>query len=100
MVLAAIFVSRVILISASWAANDLAMPDTSQPSPGLVDKAVEGPVPSLPVGVRERTDAGLPTFGQRAQDRTSVAAGAVLGAFGAVAVGTAARGIRTVLRRR
>jgi membrane protein len=94
------FVSRVILISASWAANDLAMPDTSQPSPGLVDKAIEGPVPSLPVGVRERTDAGLPTFGQRAQDRTSVAAGAVLGAFGAVAVGTAARGIRTVLRRR
>lgn len=94
------FVSRVILISASWAANDLAMPDTSQVSPGLADKATEGPAPSLPAGARERTDAGLPTFGQRAQDRTSVAAGAVIGAFGAVAVGTAARGIRTVLRRR
>ncbi len=55
---------------------------------------------SMPlVGVRERSDAGLPTFGQRAADRTSVAAGAVLGAFGAVLVGTGARGLRSLLRR-
>ena len=52
------------------------------------------------VGVRERTDAGLPTVGQRAADRTSLAAGAVLGAVGAVARGSIARGIRSLLRRR
>jgi membrane protein len=95
------FMSRVILISAAWAANDL---DTGVAAPGLtvgqVDKLVEGPDTEALVTVRERTDAGLPTFGQRAADRTSVAAGAVLGAIGAVAVGTVARGIRSLLRRR
>ena len=95
------FMSRVILISAAWAANDL---DTGLAAPGLsagqVDKLVEGPDSESLGTVRERTDAGLPTFGQRAADRTSVAAGAVLGAVGAVALGTIGRGIRWLLRRR
>jgi membrane protein len=95
------FMSRVILISAAWAANDL---DTGVAAPGLsagqVDKLVEGPDTEALVTVRERTDAGLPTFGQRAADRTSVAAGAVLGAVGAVALGTIGRGIRSLFRRR
>jgi membrane protein len=87
-------------VSASWAANDLAIPAPAPAlSPGQAAKATEGPEQVLPLGLRERTDAGLPTFGQRAADRTSVAAGAVLGAFGAVAIATAARGIRTLLRR-
>jgi membrane protein len=94
------FMSRVILISAAWAANDL---DTGVAAPGLttgqVDKLVEGPDTEALVTVRQRTDAGLPTFGQRAADRTSVAAGAVLGAVGAVALGTVARGIRSLVRR-
>ena len=95
------FMSRVILISAAWAANDL---DTGAAAPGLsagqVDKLVEGPDTEALVTIRERTDAGLPTFGQRAADRTSVAAGAVLGAVGAVALGTIGRGIRSLVRRR
>jgi membrane protein len=95
------FMSRVILISAAWAANDL---DTSVTAPdaskAMQHKATEGPPEQPLVGVRERSDAGLPTFGQRAADRTSVAAGAVLGAAGALALGTVARGIRTLVRRR
>ncbi|KRF27276.1 YihY/virulence factor BrkB family protein [Phycicoccus sp. Soil802] len=95
------FMSRVILISAAWAANDL---DTGAAASGLtagqVDKLVEGPDSEALVTIRQRTDAGLPTFGQRAADRTSVAAGAVLGAVGAVALGTIGRGIRSLLRRR
>jgi membrane protein len=95
------FMSRVILISAAWAANDL---DTGAAGAGLsagqVDKLVEGPEDEALVTIRARTDAGLPTFGQRAADRTSVAAGAVLGAVGAVALGTIGRGIRSLVRRR
>jgi membrane protein len=95
------FMSRVILISAAWAANDL---DTGAAGAGLsagqVDKLVEGPEDEALVTIRARTDAGLPTFGQRAADRTSVAAGAVLGAVGAVVLGTIGRGIRSLVRRR
>ncbi|WP_457252613.1 YihY/virulence factor BrkB family protein [Pedococcus sp. P5_B7] len=95
------FMSRVILISAAWAANDL---ETGAAAPGLsagqVDKLVEGPAPEALGTIRERTDAGLPTFGQRAADRTSVAAGAVLGAVGAIALGTIGRGLRSLVRRR
>ncbi len=80
--------SRVILISAAWAANDLDTTGTSGLSAGQTHKLVEGPEPEPLTGVRARTDAGLPTFGQRAADRTSVAAGAVLGAIGAVALGS------------
>jgi membrane protein len=94
------FMSRVILISAAWAANDF----TTSAGPGLSEgqahKLVEGPAPEALDSVRGRTDAGLPTFGQRAADRTSVAAGAVLGAFGAVALGTVVRGIRRLVRRK
>jgi membrane protein len=94
------FISRVLLVSAAWAANDLdAATALAQPGAGLRRKATEGPEEHALVGVRERSDAGLPTFGQRAADRTSVAAGAVLGAFGAVLVGTGARGLRSLLRR-
>jgi membrane protein len=91
------FVSRTILISAAWAANDL---DTGQSTaaPVTAPAPVEATYRPL-VGFQERTDAGLPTFGPRAADRTTVAAGAVLGAVGVMAVGSAMRGLRTLLRR-
>ncbi len=91
-------ISRVMLVAAAWAANDF---DVDEPE--LTDaqraKLVEGPAPEPLDSIRARTDAGLPTFGQRAADRTSVAAGAVLGAVGAVALGSVARGIRSFARR-
>jgi len=94
------FISRVILLAGAWAANDLDLATTEHGlSRGQRLKATEGPPEEPLVGVRQRTDAGLPTFGQRAADRTSVAAGAVLGAFGAVALGSLGRGIRRVTRR-
>ena len=94
------FMSRVILISAAWAANDLDTVNTPGLTAGQAHKLVEGPEPLGLGTVRERTDAGLPTFGQRAADRTSVAAGAVLGAVGAIALGAVGRGIRGLVRRR
>ena len=92
--------SRVILISAAWAANDLDTVGGDGLSRGQAAKLAEGPAPEPVDSIRDRTDAGLPTFGQRAADRTSVAAGAVLGAVGAVALGTLGRGIRSLVRRR
>ena len=91
-------ISRVMLIAAAWTANDM-----DHTVDGLTDaqrdKLTEGPAPEPVDSIRERTDAGLPTFGQRAADRTSVAAGAVLGAAGAVALGSIGRGIRSLRRR-
>jgi membrane protein len=94
------FMSRVILISAAWAANDLDTVGHAGLGAGQAHKLAEGPAPEPIDSIRERTDAGLPTFGQRAADRTSVAAGAVLGAVGAVALGSVVRGIRSLVRRR
>ena len=70
--------SRIVLISAAWAANDL---DVSHPLDDLSEaqrhKLVEGPEPA-PLTAQARIDAGLPTFGQHVSDRTALAAGAVL----------------------
>ncbi len=92
-------ISRVMLVAAAWAANDVdARADDL--TEAQRHKLSEGPAPEPLDSIRERTDAGLPTFGQRAADRTSVAAGAVLGAVGVVAVGSLGRGIRSLTRRR
>ncbi|WP_270886350.1 YihY/virulence factor BrkB family protein [Pedococcus sp. 5OH_020] len=115
------FMSRVILVSAAWAANDLDTVRGTGLSAGQEHKLLEGPAPQAldslrtpldtvrtpldtvrtpPHTVRTRTDAGLPTFGQRAADRTSVAAGVVLGATAAFALGGLARGVRALTHRR
>lgn len=94
------FMSRVILISAAWAANDL---DTARLAQGLTPgqqvKGLEGPQELSQLSTQERTDLGLATFGQRTADRTVIAAGAVLGATGTLALGAVARGVRSLLRR-
>jgi membrane protein len=63
---------------------------------GRLDLA--GPAPSTPaapaLGPRE---AVLPTFGQRSADRTTLAAGAMLGLGAALVVTTARRGVRAAL---
>lgn len=132
------FMSRLMLLSAAWAANDLdAALALALQSPGQRDKLLEGPdsraaaratahaaagaaagpstagpstagpstagpsavaMSPLAPRARERVDAGLPTFGQRSTDRTTLAAGAVLGAVGAMGVGAALRGTRALLR--
>ena len=49
---------------------------------------------------RSRAVTGIPTFGARAQDRASMAAGAVLGATAAFALGSVGRTIRALFTRR
>jgi membrane protein len=93
------YMSRVILVSAAWAANDLDTSNESGLTPAQRAKLMEGPAPEPLDSVRARTDAGLPTFGKRAADRTTLAAGVVLGAVAATGLGAARRGIRTLLRR-
>jgi membrane protein len=104
-------ISRVILVAAAWAANELdaagdRATDASGPAQGTVlgrsgqqRKLVEGPEPA-PLTAEERTRAGLPTFGQPAVNRMTLVAGAVLGALGAATLGAALRGIRGLLVRR
>ena len=88
-----------LLVSAAWAANDLVVATPlGDLSAAQKSKLLEGPEPG-PLTDRQRTDAGLPTFGRRSSDRTTLAAGAVLGATGAFAVGGLLRGIRTMVGR-
>jgi membrane protein len=77
-------ISRVVLLSAAWAA-------TSLDEQGRLEHGV--PVPPLPrpAGPREIMQ---PSFGQRSADRTAVAAGAVLG----VSALFVARSVRDGLR--
>jgi len=49
---------------------------------------------------RSRATAGLPDFGQRAQDRTTITAGAVLGATVAIGLASVGRTLRAVAGRR
>jgi|SRR4051812_6291448 len=82
-------IARLTLLSAAWAANDV----------GSAREAAGVPVgPSTPAIPLVRPES-LPTFGARAADRTTLAAGAVLGATGAMAVGSLLRGVAGVFRR-
>ncbi len=87
--------ARLVLISASWAANDLDSGASGEPlaelaSPGPQDDTVP-PGARRGIDARARATAGLPTFGARSRDRVTLAAGAVLGACAAVAAGAVRR---------
>ncbi|SES42003.1 membrane protein [Pedococcus cremeus] len=91
--------SRVILVAAAWAANDLDLSTgTGTLSPGQREKLLEGPAP-VPATARDRLQEGLPVLGQPATARTAMLAGAVLGAVGAAMLGAVLRGIRGLARR-
>ena len=85
-------IARLTLISAAWAANDIdefhgdELPALAQ---GTGTVAIPGSTAARGVS--------LPTFGARSADRTTLAAGAVLGAAGVVAAGALLRGIRSVV---
>ena len=122
-------IAKIILLAASWAANDidehLAQLKTSSGSSVSDDQVLEyqrrtasgpssplpGARPAQPVGHakerevdlrdgRSRGVSGIPAFGPRSQDRASIAAGAVLGATAAIALGSVGRTIRSLLTRR
>jgi membrane protein len=120
--------SRLTLLSAAWAANDLEVATARDSATAEADDAaLEGAAvhganagatgdgstvrAGVPVGPARHTAAGIPlrpkvgprsvpvspTFAKRESDRASLAAGAVLGATGALAVGSVGRLARTVV---
>lgn len=103
------FISRIVLIAAAVAANDLdertALDSMSE---AVRTKATEGPEPhpegltagSLAATAAARDAQGLPTFGPRAADRTTLAAGAVLGVVTAAGLGAVSRGVSRIVRGR
>jgi membrane protein len=82
------FISRVVLLAAAWAATRLERA-------GRLPFQGQAP-PPLPRPAGPRDDV-LPTFGQRAADRTTVAAGAVLGATAVLIAHTARRGLQSAV---
>ncbi len=85
-------IARLTLISAGWAANDL---DEARSHRRPVP--VHGPEATAEPGTNIARDDSLPTFGARSADRTTLAAGAVLGAMSVMAARAAARGIRSAV---
>ena len=93
-------IARLTLVSAAWVANDVDQSDDVE-----LDPLAQSP-DVLAAGNRAKAPRGdaLPTFGTRSGDRTTLAAGAVLGATGAVlvtsvmlAAGRLTRGIRSAV---
>lgn len=89
--------ARVTLLSAAWAATTAADEGFIRPAPTLVANEPPAPHPTA-IGPRDVT---LPSFGRRASDRTTIAAGAVLGALAVTGVrvlGGAVRSLREGVR--
>lgn len=90
-------IARLILISAAWAANDVAQvhgaePDTQSRARSQVRVSVATDGATV---VRE---GSLPTFGTRSGDRTTLASGVILGVAAMAATGVLARCVRSMLR--
>jgi len=91
-------IARLTLVSAAWVANDV-----EQAHGVELDALADSPNdPAAGPGAKAPRGEALPTFGTRSGDRTTLAAGAVLGASGAVlvttvvmAAGRLTRGIRS-----
>jgi len=85
-------IARLTLISTAWVANDFdEIHDVERQALAHQPDTVAAP------GTRSSHAHPLPTFGTRSGDRTTLAAGAVLGAAAMIAAGTLARGIRSVV---
>lgn len=94
--------SRVTLLATAWVATRPGRPADAEvpvaPADGRTAAGAVGRPPSRAAGL-----AGVPTYGQRAADRTTLAAGAVLGALalgGVRAAAAAARSLRELARSR
>jgi len=85
-------IARLTLISAAWAANDVDAIRTD----GL-HSLDHGPDPVPMTGTSATRGDSLPTFGARSGDRTTLAAGAVLGAAALMAAGVLVRGLRSAV---
>ena len=118
-------IAKLVLYAASWSANDVdrgaglvdhggaqrVVPSDEQTGARAGARAHadrSGPAARAAVraagadllSTRGRAIGGVPAFGERTVDRTSIAAGAVLGATVALALGSVGRVTRAVLTRR
>ena len=92
-------VSRVVLLAASWSATVAGdrghlVAEDAEPEPEPAPAPAPAREPARPAALHEPV---APSYGQRAGDRTVVAAGVVLGATGAVATRVAAGGVRSLI---
>jgi membrane protein len=89
-------IAQLTLIAAAWAANDVGDLHGDALSP----RQTRGDVPATGVAPARAVarDHSLPTFGARSTDRTTLGAGAVLGASAMAVTGLLVRGIQTVIR--
>ncbi len=85
-------IARLTLIAAAWAAGDL-----EESRGDVLPLQVQGRDAAARPGTSIARDDSLPTFGARSADRTTLAAGAVLGAAALAAARTLAHGIRSAV---
>jgi len=101
-------IARIVLLAASWVADDI---DVHHAGLEASTVAAGAEAPRTPGATehggevdlgdgRSRAVRGIPAFGPRTQDRTSIAAGAVLGVTAAIALGAVGRTVRAVFSRR
>ena len=90
-------IARLTLISAAWAANDVDQLHGDERHAEDVPAPAHGPDSLALPGTKAARGGSLPTFGARSGDRTTLAAGAVLGAAAVMAAGALARGIRAAV---
>ncbi len=102
-------IAKLVLYAASWAANDVDRAAGPRSVAATVDPpgARGGPAARASAraagadlgSIRSRAVAGVPAFGDRTADRTSIAAGAILGATVALALGSVGRVTRAIFTR-
>ena len=90
-------IARLTLISAAWAANDADAIHGDQPQADDLDAKAHGTGTVALTGMKAAPAGSRPTFGVRSGDRTTLAAGVVLGAAAVAAAGALARGIRSAV---
>lgn len=96
-------VSRLVLLSAAWAANDIdaALADLQGPvATREAGSAVAADPDAAPAGLdtrQQRVRDGLPYLGRRDTDRVNLAAGALMGAAAAMGVSALGRTLRLLL---
>jgi membrane protein len=89
-------IARLTLISAAWAANDL--DDAPDQVHDQVRDQVHDDLPGGADSLGSPASARVPTFGARTADRTTLAAGVVLGATAVTTTRVLVRGIRSAVR--
>lgn len=90
-------IAQLTLIAAAWAANDIDAIERDAVSSQVRARGDAPGTEGLPDATAAR-DSSLPTFGARSTDRTTLGAGAILGATAMAVVGVLIRASHRVIR--